>query len=446
MLTAEQNRRLTEVGPGTPMGNLLRRYWMPISGVSEFETITVKPVRLFGEDLVLYKDLSGTFGLVDRHCPHRRADLSYGFVENCGIRCNYHGWRYDETGRCVEQPFDDTANPEARFRDKVRITSYPVQALGGILWAYMGPQPAPVLPNWEPFQWQNGFVEIYWSKIPCNWLQCQENSIDPVHFEWMHRNWTVRLKGQTGPYGNTHVKLDFKEFEYGFTYHRLIEGMPEDHERWLVGRIALWPNCLGPLFHFEWRVPIDDENTLSIHWHFTRVPKGREPYVQGSIPTWEGPIVDPLTGRMITSHVTNQDFVAWVGQGTIADRTKEMLSPSDRGIILMRKRFFDDMERVERGEDPSGILRDPELRDRIELPIMNRHMFVEGTTLQEMLADPALDPRREFRTQYGQPAYVRAAFLEAMGFDPNGMPIEEGGTDFLVSAGETARRGRLAWS
>jgi 5,5'-dehydrodivanillate O-demethylase len=151
MLTAEQNRQLTEVGPGTPMGNLLRRYWMPIAGVSEFETISIKPLRLFGEDLVLYKDMGGTFGLVDRHCPHRRADLSYGFVEDCGIRCNYHGWRFDEAGNCLEQPYEDVANPDARFREKIRITSYPIEPKGGLLWAYMGPQPAPLLPDWEPF-------------------------------------------------------------------------------------------------------------------------------------------------------------------------------------------------------------------------------------------------------------------------------------------------------
>src|ERR1700722_20014455 len=98
---------LTETVAGTPMGQLLRRYWWPIAGESEFAQNATKPVRLLGEDLVLYKDLSGTFGLLDRHCRHRRADLTYGYVESCGLRCNYHGWRYDETGACVEQPYDD---------------------------------------------------------------------------------------------------------------------------------------------------------------------------------------------------------------------------------------------------------------------------------------------------------------------------------------------------
>ena len=103
------------------MGELMRRYWMPIAGASELDAAPVKAMRLFGEDLVLYSDLGGDYGLVDRHCPHRRADLSYGFVEECGLRCNYHGWLFDRDGRTLEQPFEDVANPEAHFRDKVRV-------------------------------------------------------------------------------------------------------------------------------------------------------------------------------------------------------------------------------------------------------------------------------------------------------------------------------------
>jgi 5,5'-dehydrodivanillate O-demethylase len=442
MLTEEQNVLLTRVGPGTAMGDLLRRYWMPIAGVSEFDREPIKPLRLFGEDLVLYRDMSGTFGLVDRHCPHRRADLSYGFVENCGIRCNYHGWQFDDAGNCIEQPFEDTANPEANFKAKIHITAYPVEIKGGLVWAYMGPQPAPLLPDWEPFSWDNGFVQIITSTIPCNWLQCQENSIDPVHFEWMHRNWATRLKGATGPYGKTHVRIDFKEFEHGFTYHRLVEDMPEDHERWTVGRIALWPNCLGPNQHFEWRVPIDDENTLFVQWHFTRVPKEMEPYVQGTIPTWYGPVTDPLTGRFISSHIANQDFIAWAGQGRITDRTKESLATSDRGVILMRKRFLEDLKRIERGEDPSALIRDPAKNVRVELPIVSRQMLTEGLTLAEMLDDPSTDPRLGFPNQYGQPEAVRVAFLEAMGLDPTG-EIKDG-SGFLI-AGKPDDKKRMVW-
>jgi 5,5'-dehydrodivanillate O-demethylase len=118
VLSAEKNRILTQVGPGTPMGDYLRRYWMPIGGASELDTVPIKPIRLLGEDLVLYKDLGGKFGLLDRHCPHRRADLSYGFVEETGIRCNYHGWLMDEAGRVIDQPYDDTVNPRLRTRER----------------------------------------------------------------------------------------------------------------------------------------------------------------------------------------------------------------------------------------------------------------------------------------------------------------------------------------
>ncbi len=126
MLKPEQNQALMEVGPGTLMGELLRRYWTPFAAAGELDETPVKPVRLMGEDLVLYKDEGGRYGLVDRHCPHRRADLSYAWVEECGIRCNYHGWKFDETGACLDQPFEEIAHPDARFKDRITIKSYPV--------------------------------------------------------------------------------------------------------------------------------------------------------------------------------------------------------------------------------------------------------------------------------------------------------------------------------
>src|SRR5712691_3812493 len=345
MLSEADNQLLTQTSAGTPMGELLRRYWMPLAAESEFDDVTIKPVRLFGEDLTLYKDQSGAYGLVDRHCPHRRADMSYGFVESCGLRCNYHGWLFDRDGRCLEQPYEDVAAPQARFRDKVHIKAYKVKAHAGLLWAYLGPQPAPLVPNWEPFTWSNGFVQIVFANVPCNWFQAQENSIDPVHFEWMHMNWSVRLKGNTGPYSPKHMKVAFGEFDHGFTYRRIREGMGEEDPLWTIGRVALWPNALFTGGHFEWRVPVDDHHTLSVTWCFNRVPLEKEPYVQERIPAWHGP-VRQADGRWISSHIMNQDFIAWVGQGTVADRTQEHLGSSDRGVILMRRRFFEDLEAV----------------------------------------------------------------------------------------------------
>jgi 5,5'-dehydrodivanillate O-demethylase oxygenase subunit len=310
------------------MGQLLRRYWMPIAAVTELEHSSVKPVRLLGENLVLYKDLCGSFGLVDRQCPHRRADMSYGFVEQHGLRCNYHGWMFDQTGRCIEQPFDDIAFSSAQFKDKVRIQSYPVQVHAGLIWAYLGPQPAPLVPDWEPFSWKNGFRQIVFAVVPCNWFQCQENSIDPVHFEWMHLNWSVRLRDDSGPYSAKHLKLDFEEFEYGFTYKRIREGTTEADPLWTIGRVCLWPNALFTGGHFEWRVPIDDENTLSVTWCFSRVPKEREPYEQDRIPSWHGPVKDPATGRWISSHIMNQDFIAWADKEPSPTARKNISGPA----------------------------------------------------------------------------------------------------------------------
>ena len=419
-MDAAQNELLTRVGPGTPMGELLRRHWFPVAGVSEFDTDRVKAIRLMGEDLVLYRDLSGNFGLVERQCAHRRADLSYGFVEKCGLRCNYHGWAYDATGQCVEMPFEDTVVPQAKYKDKIKLTAYPVRAHAGLLWTYMGPSPLPELPDWEPFNWTNGFSQIVISELPCNWLQAQENSIDPVHFEWMHMNWGRRQEDENAALGPKHLQVGFDEFEYGLIYRRLREDLSDQHPMWTVGRVCLWPNAFFLGDHFEWRIPIDDENMLSIGWMFNRVPTEQEPYEQGPIPTWRGPIVDPATGRWHSRHVMNQDFVAWVGQGTIADRTKEKLGLSDRGIQMLRKQLLADLDAVARGEDPKGIIRDPAKAKNIALPVAERDLLVDGVPLEAYLRHPMFGHHfHEFLFQAGQPRAVWVNFCAAMGIDPD---------------------------
>ena len=140
-----------------------------------------------------------------------------------------------------------------------------MRALAGLLWAYMGPAhgaAAAGVGGRSPGA--NGFREIALSEVPCNWFQCQENSCDPVHFEWMHDNWSIRLKGAQGPYAPTHLQLKFEEFPYGFVYRRVREGADEHDPNWTTGSVALWPNGFYLGSHFEWRIPIDDENTLSV--------------------------------------------------------------------------------------------------------------------------------------------------------------------------------------
>jgi 5,5'-dehydrodivanillate O-demethylase len=431
MLTEAENRRLTEVTRGTPMGELLRRYWHPVAAVSELDDHPTKPVRIMGEDLVLYRDRGGRYGLIGRHCPHRRADLSYGYVEDCGLRCTYHGWAFDHTGACVDQPFELTINPASRFREQATLPAYPVEPKAGLLWAYLGPEPAPLVPTWEPFTWTNGFTQIVFAEVPCNWFQCQENSIDPVHFEWLHDNWGAVLAGKVEQRAPTHLKLAFDEFDHGFTYRRVRTDTDESNPLWTIGRVCLWPNALFTGDHFEWRVPIDDTNTLSVTWAFERVPDDCVPYAQERIPHWHGPIRDD-DGRWITSHVMNQDFVAWCGQGPIADRTQELLGPSDRGIVAIRRRFLEELDAVAAGAEPKAVVRDPAANTAIPLPIIGREQLTVSLTREQYEQRRIVYRRADFPEgyifQYGQPEAVLREYRAAMGLgrEPAAVPSAGG--------------------
>lgn len=232
----------------------------------------------------------------------------------------------------------------------------------------------------------------------------------------LHRydNWPARLKGKSQTYAAKHLQVAFDEFEFGLTYRRLREGMKVSDQMWTIGRVCLWPNafCLGD--HLEWRVPVDDENMFSVSWFYTRVPKEREPYVQQRIPAWHSPIRDS-SGRWITSHVINQDIVGWFGQGRIADRTKEMLSASDKGIGMLRRRFFKDLKAVADGKDTSGRIRDQRRAECIALPSANAEYYAP-MSLEEWLRHPFVGQRVHSNPWVaGQPDEVRREFLEAIG-------------------------------
>src|ERR1700722_15705171 len=183
MLTVEENRRITQGGPGTAMGNLQRLYWQPVGVVGEMRERWTKRVRLMGEDLVLFRDRSGTFGLIGEFCPHRRASLAYGIPEADGIRCPYHGWKFDGSGQCTDQPNEPAGST---FKDRVKNAGYPVSEMGGLLWGYLGPLPAPLIPRLDGFVADRAIRHVGEAIIPCNWLQIMENSLDPVHTEWLH--------------------------------------------------------------------------------------------------------------------------------------------------------------------------------------------------------------------------------------------------------------------
>jgi 5,5'-dehydrodivanillate O-demethylase len=424
MLTEETNRLLTEVGPGSRMGDLLRCYWHPVAGVSEFGQKKVKPIRLFGENLVLFKALNGRFGLIGRRCAHRGADLSLGIVEDEGLRCGYHGWQYDFTGSCTHRPFEDTIAPDAAGpRRNARVPSYPVQTMGGMIWAYLGPLPAPELPDWETFSWPNCFAQVVIAEIPCNWLQCQENSVDPVHFEWMHNNGPKRRAGDSGPYSAKTLDLRVDDTDYGLVSRRYREGTDTSTPLWSIGRAVLWPNGWYFGHHFEWKVPIDDVNTLFITWSVLHVPKEREPYIQESIPTWHAPIKDEH-GQWIDSHVGNQDVVAWVSQGPIADRTHELLGASDRGVVALRRRLLEDLDALAQGNDPRAVIRDPARNHRLELPCIAREELMNGLPQEQMINHPVMGPfLHDFYSMAGQPAEVREAFEAAMGVNQSAFAV-----------------------
>jgi 5,5'-dehydrodivanillate O-demethylase len=418
MVSDVTNRLLTSVGPETRMGAYLRRYWHPIVGEAELQEPGIRPCRILGEDLVLYRDFSGSMGLIQRHCPHRRADLAYGFVEEHGLRCNYHGWRFDERGRCVEMPFEDATQQVVRAGERAIARAYRVRIHCGLIWAYLGPEPAPLIPDWEPFSWSNGFVQVFFAEVPCNWLQCQENAIDPVHLEWMHQNWSIRQEGRRGPYAPRHLKIAFDEYDFGFVYRRITQGSTEESELWTQGRVTLWPNAFYAGDHFDWHTPIDDRTTLRVSWAFVRVPHEREPFMQARpVPAWRGPVRD-MDGRWLQLRPVNQDFVALAGQGEIADRSKEHLVSSDEGVVRLRRRLLAELDAVEAGAEPKALIRDPVANSRVLLPCPNRQIYIDGLPLKQMLAHPSLGAMiRTYPLQSGEPKAVRDAFLAAMGLE-----------------------------
>ena len=414
MITVEQNERLTRVGPGTPMGELFRRYWHPFAAAGELDDRPTKSVRLLGEDLVLYKDRSGTLGLIDALCPHRRVDLSYGIPEENGLRCMYHGWMFDETGQCTEQPFEETVHPDGRFKEKVKVTAYPVREMGGLLFTYMGPQPAPLLPNYDILVENNRvWREAFIATLPCNWLQCMENSVDPVHLEWLHGvygAYTAKLDGRrdvvaegVATYGR-HKKIGFDAFERGMVKRRVYGKTTEDDPKWTVGHPLLFPNILqqggGGRYFFQYRVPIDDVTTWHVELTSYWFPDDVEVPVQESVPYRFVPLKRP-DGGWRSDDTVSQDHIAWILQGAIMDRSEERLGESDAGLIFYRKMLEDQMRIVEDGKDPINVLRDPAENVLIHNPQEGWARLGHNADMDEVAryGSPLKEPMREIITK-----------------------------------------------
>ena len=359
------------------MGELMRRYWQPIGAAVDLESKWTKRVRLLGEDLVIFKDRQGRLGLIAEQCPHRRASFAHGIPTENGIRCPYHGWEYNAQGKCIHQPNEQD---KCAFRDKVSTDAYPVQEMGGMLFAYMGPQPQPLLPRWDGFVAQGTIRIMGRTILPINWLQIMENSLDPVHTEWLHGHHYEFLKEQEGikvAISTRHLKIDFKEFEYGMTKHRLLEGHSEDGDDWKVGHPIVFPNMLAVgngdeksrYYSFQMRVPVEDTHTMHLWFNAYVPPQGVEvpKHLLDKVHTYEVPFIDDK-GEFIVDNVDGQDMMAWISQGAIADRSLENLGATDKGIVMYRRMLKREMQKVQAGIDPMGIVRDSARNERIDLP------------------------------------------------------------------------------
>ncbi|HEY7302355.1 MAG TPA: aromatic ring-hydroxylating dioxygenase subunit alpha [Xanthobacteraceae bacterium] len=362
MMSQQQNDRLTRVAPGTPMGNLLRRYWQPVGTAIELAEEPVQKVRLLGENLTLYRSEGGEYGLIGDRCPHRCLSMEYGIPEDRGLRCAYHGWLFDATGRCLEQPFEDRTLAGNPYKDKVRIKAYPVEELGGLIFAYLGPEPKPLVPRWDILVRDDLDKAIEIHRLPCSWLQCMENAADPVHFEFLHAafgNYQLKKLGRPPAMKTArHVKIEFDRFDYGIIKRRLLEGELPDVDDWTTGHPLLFPNILAvgsagaPTLQF--RVPVDDTHTIQFAYR-TRL---RKPGAAARPMAVKHSSLFNDEGKIIADNVPAQDMTGWVGQGPISDRTQEHLAASDKGVVLYRKMLIEQMERVARGEEPMAVIRD----------------------------------------------------------------------------------------
>ncbi len=360
MLTKEQNERLTRIGPGTPAGELLRRYWHPVSIAAELtEKEPTKCVRVLGEDLVLFRDKKGNVGLVADRCPHRGASLAYGRVEGRGIACAYHGWLFDTKGDCLETPAEPA---ESKFHLTVKVKSYPVQKFIGLYWTYMGPEPVPFIPKYDVWVRKDGRRRLFVQpQLDCNWFQAMENSVDPSHLQILHQSLIARnpITNQTRGLTDTVAKFEFIEVPYGIMKKRTYKtGAVDQHP-------LIFPNILRQANATQIRVPMDDTHTKIFFVRFDPSKDGSIVEEQGDPPVeyvkpYKNPpdAMHPFTRFDISKEVQAQDHMAWETQGPISDRTNERLATADGGIVMLREMMFKEIEKVQKGLDPKGVVRD----------------------------------------------------------------------------------------
>jgi len=361
MLTKEENDFFTRVGQGTPAGELLRRYWHPVAVAQDLTPEQpTRFVRLLGENLVLFRDRLGRVGLIGDRCSHRSASLCYGRVEERGIACAYHGWLFDTEGNILETP------PERNdaIINSVKHLAYPVRKFVGMYWAYLGPQPAPLLPPYDLLTGPGGSRQIVvHPMLDCNWFQAMENSVDPDHLQILHQEFLRRPDHQpvntTRGFIDEVAATDFYTTDFGIMKKRTYkDGRCDEHP-------LVFPNMLRQGYGMQIRVPADDTHTMHFQVFYdpsadaTPDPSGDLP-VERVAPYKNPPDqLHPFT-RFTMDSVLAQDHAMWETQGPIADRSLEHLSYSDRGVALLRKVAKEEIEKVQRGQDPMGVYRGPE--------------------------------------------------------------------------------------
>ena len=364
---ARENARLTHVGPGTPAGELFRRYWLPVGVAADLGDLP-RAVRVLAEDLVLFRDRSGRPGLLDAHCCHRGTSLYYGRLEPEGIRCCYHGWLFDVEGRCLEQPCEP---PDSTYRDKVRQPWYPCREYGGLVFAYLGPlDRLPAFPRYDMVERGDGVVVADGTSyglgggevLDCNWLQIYENVMDPFHVAVLH---TAFSGGQFSAAMGALPTVSWEEGPHGI---RSVQDRPLGGDRVyrrvtevLLPSIRIVPSVAAgepgegfePARHIGWILPIDDTHTRMYSLLRVREESGR-------------PVLPPRArhaGKLWAELTEGEhqrlpgDQEAIVSQRPIAAHALEHLATSDRGVIMVRRLVERAIAAVERGDDPPGVRR-----------------------------------------------------------------------------------------
>ena len=386
MLTREDNDLVTQVGPGTPMGELFRRFWLPVMLSEEVPNPDSTPVRIkvLGEKLIGFKDSNGRVGIVDAYCPHRGAPLFFGRNEECGLRCVYHGWKFDVDGNCVELP----NSPEGEtYKDKVQIKAYPAVERAGLVWAYMGPKDKqPPMPG---FDWLNVPQENrYLMKfiLQCNYLQGMEGDYDPSHAMYLHSTLDNNASNralQVSQVGNTfqdprQIYVDIEDTDGGIEF--VSSGNAERGKLMSLGHWMMPIFCTagiaGPgIFSSNMRVPIDDESCMfyRLRWSYDPIPDyemaeykygqfTHPELIPGTFYTKANMQNDYMVDRIAQKNYSYtgiknfplQDIALIEDQwGPIAEREKEHLVRSDEGIIRVRQRLIRTARKLMEGEEPS---------------------------------------------------------------------------------------------